>query len=319
MTKYIIRRVIQAIPVLIGITIVVYVILQLAPGGPQAKFAQNPRMTNEQKAPFMKAWGLDQPIPIQYCRWMGICDANGEGLRLHRPDGLAELPAERDQRRHERHPPRRPRLLDHIRREGQRRDHPGGPADVHPGRRRPGHLDQHGDRDRGVLGDQALLVVRQRRRRSSPTSASRSRRSGSGSCSSTSSGRRGSCRSAGWSTSGCRRRSATTRTGCTSGSTRSTRSSTSAKHLILPVVTLVVVNIAGDSRFVRASMLDALNQDYVRTAKAKGLPGRTRHVQARAAERAAAGRHEHRPRDPVPVHRARSSPRRSSRGRASAS
>jgi peptide/nickel transport system permease protein len=47
------------------------------------------------------------------------------------------------------------------------------------------------------------------------------------------------------------------------------------KHLILPVVTLVVVNIAGDSRFVRASMLDALNQDYVRTAKAKGLPGRT--------------------------------------------
>jgi peptide/nickel transport system permease protein len=47
-----------------------------------------------------------------------------------------------------------------------------------------------------------------------------------------------------------------------------------AKHLVLPVVTLVVVNIAGDSRFVRASMLDTLNQDYVRTAKAKGLPGR---------------------------------------------
>ena len=47
------------------------------------------------------------------------------------------------------------------------------------------------------------------------------------------------------------------------------------KHLILPVVALVVGNIAGDSRFVRASMLDALNQDYVRTAKAKGLPGRT--------------------------------------------
>jgi peptide/nickel transport system permease protein len=46
------------------------------------------------------------------------------------------------------------------------------------------------------------------------------------------------------------------------------------KHLILPVTTLVLVNVAGDSRFVRASMLDALNQDYVRTAKAKGLPGR---------------------------------------------
>ena len=44
-----------------------------------------------------------------------------------------------------------------------------------------------------------------------------------------------------------------------------------ARHLILPVATLVAVNIAGDSRFVRASMLESINQDYVRTAKAKGL------------------------------------------------
>jgi peptide/nickel transport system permease protein len=47
-----------------------------------------------------------------------------------------------------------------------------------------------------------------------------------------------------------------------------------ARHLVLPVITLVVVNIAGDSRFVRASMLEALGQDYVRTARAKGLPNR---------------------------------------------
>ena len=45
-------------------------------------------------------------------------------------------------------------------------------------------------------------------------------------------------------------------------------------HLILPVVTLVAVNIAGDSRFVRASMLETLSQDYVRTARAKGLAAR---------------------------------------------
>ncbi len=48
-----------------------------------------------------------------------------------------------------------------------------------------------------------------------------------------------------------------------------------AAHLILPVTVLVLVNIAGDSRFVRASMLEALNQDYVRTARAKGLHRRT--------------------------------------------
>lgn len=44
------------------------------------------------------------------------------------------------------------------------------------------------------------------------------------------------------------------------------------RHLVLPVMTLVAVNIAADSRFVRSSMLDTLSQDYVRTARAKGLP-----------------------------------------------
>ena len=45
-------------------------------------------------------------------------------------------------------------------------------------------------------------------------------------------------------------------------------------HLVLPVFTLVVVNIAFDSRFVRASMLDALSQDFVKTARAKGVSER---------------------------------------------
>lgn len=42
-------------------------------------------------------------------------------------------------------------------------------------------------------------------------------------------------------------------------------------HLILPVTVLTMINIAGWSRFIRASMLDVLRQDYVRTARAKGL------------------------------------------------
>jgi peptide/nickel transport system permease protein len=46
------------------------------------------------------------------------------------------------------------------------------------------------------------------------------------------------------------------------------------RHLILPVFTLVVVNIAADSRFVRASMLETLSADFVRTARAKGLSAR---------------------------------------------
>src|SRR6266571_1840488 len=43
------------------------------------------------------------------------------------------------------------------------------------------------------------------------------------------------------------------------------------QHLILPVITLSVISIAGYSRFMRASMLEVVNADYVRTARAKGL------------------------------------------------
>lgn len=45
------------------------------------------------------------------------------------------------------------------------------------------------------------------------------------------------------------------------------------KHMVLPVTTLSIISIAGYSRFVRSGMLEVLGQDYVRTARAKGLQG----------------------------------------------
>jgi peptide/nickel transport system permease protein len=45
-------------------------------------------------------------------------------------------------------------------------------------------------------------------------------------------------------------------------------------HLILPTITLTIISYAAYSRFQRASMLDTLSSDYVRTAKAKGLTQR---------------------------------------------
>jgi peptide/nickel transport system permease protein len=47
-----------------------------------------------------------------------------------------------------------------------------------------------------------------------------------------------------------------------------------AHHLALPVFVLMIANIATYSRFMRASMLEVINSDYVRTARAKGLPER---------------------------------------------
>ena len=46
------------------------------------------------------------------------------------------------------------------------------------------------------------------------------------------------------------------------------------RHLALPVATLVVQSVASWSRFERASMLDVLSADYIRTAQAKGVPRR---------------------------------------------
>jgi peptide/nickel transport system permease protein len=54
-----------------------------------------------------------------------------------------------------------------------------------------------------------------------------------------------------------------------------------ARHLVLPVMTLTVQIVASWSRYQRASMLDTLSSDYVRTARAKGVPRRrviTRHA-----------------------------------------
>ena len=86
-----------------------------------------------------------------------------------------------------------------------------------------------------------------------------------------------------------------------------------AWHLVLPVT---VQQIAGWSRYVRASMLEVLHQDFVRTARAKGLPGRR--VTFRHALRNASFRSS--PSSASPSRRsspARRSPRRSSATRAS--
>jgi peptide/nickel transport system permease protein len=47
------------------------------------------------------------------------------------------------------------------------------------------------------------------------------------------------------------------------------------QHMVLPIVTLAYVNVATFSRFQRASMLEVLHSDYIRTARAKGLSERT--------------------------------------------
>ena len=46
------------------------------------------------------------------------------------------------------------------------------------------------------------------------------------------------------------------------------------KHLLLPAIVLSFEPLAGITRYTRSSMMEVLNQDYVTTARAKGLPQR---------------------------------------------
>lgn len=59
-----------------------------------------------------------------------------------------------------------------------------------------------------------------------------------------------------------------------------------AVHLVLPVASLAIIQVAGYTRFLRSSMLEVLSQDYIRTARAKGLVERvvvTNHALKNAA------------------------------------
>lgn len=284
MTKFVIRRVLQAIPVLFGITVVVYGILLAAPGGPEAKFANNPRMTQVQKDKFRKAWGLDQPIPIQYCRWMGLCNPNTEGTLfgslptpaaflgptglpnvlpeflsgsdngvLHGDFGFSINSGER--------------VSDRIARAALPTFVLAGTAflvwlvvaitmGVYAAIHRYSLFDNATTVFAYVgfamptfwLGMMLIFLFSGPGLNILPASGMTETRISPPFGS-----------DAYWAYFGRNPVSAVLDIG---------------KHLILPVITLVVVNIAGDSRFVRASMLESLGQDYVRTAKAKGLPSR---------------------------------------------
>jgi peptide/nickel transport system permease protein len=48
-----------------------------------------------------------------------------------------------------------------------------------------------------------------------------------------------------------------------------------ASHLVLPTIALMIISLAGYTRYARSSLLEVMNQDYVRTARAKGLGERT--------------------------------------------
>ena len=70
MLRFVARRVLESIPLLLGIAVLSFIFMQLAPGGPDALFARNGRMSAEQLAVIRRSMGLDRPPHEQLLAWI---------------------------------------------------------------------------------------------------------------------------------------------------------------------------------------------------------------------------------------------------------
>jgi len=88
MLQYILRRFVLLIPVLFGVSIVIFGLIRMIPGdAAMLAIGVDQRITPEQREAVRRSYGLDQPIPVQYVRWMGhvLRGDLGQSLRTRRP------------------------------------------------------------------------------------------------------------------------------------------------------------------------------------------------------------------------------------------
>jgi peptide/nickel transport system permease protein len=70
MGRYLVRRLLIAVPSLIGISVVLFTVLALAPGDPFEELATNPNVPAAVRAALRVKFGLDDPIAVRYLRWL---------------------------------------------------------------------------------------------------------------------------------------------------------------------------------------------------------------------------------------------------------
>jgi peptide/nickel transport system permease protein len=94
MLQFLLRRIVAVLPVLFVVSLVVFLILRLAPGDPAAVIAGN-SATNEDIAKIQVQLGLDRPIPVQYGIWMGNVFQGDLGFSYYLNKPVTELIAQR--------------------------------------------------------------------------------------------------------------------------------------------------------------------------------------------------------------------------------
>ncbi len=70
MSGYLVRRLVGTIPMLVGVSVVLFLLLHVAPGGPEAALLGGD-ISQDTAATIRRSLGLDQPLPLQYAKWLG--------------------------------------------------------------------------------------------------------------------------------------------------------------------------------------------------------------------------------------------------------
>jgi peptide/nickel transport system permease protein len=83
--RYIVRRLLQAIPMLFLLSVVLFALVNLAPGGPLAGHGRSRHVRPERVEMLKRQFGLDRPLPVQYVIWLVgndwmKVDADGDGV-----------------------------------------------------------------------------------------------------------------------------------------------------------------------------------------------------------------------------------------------
>jgi peptide/nickel transport system permease protein len=96
MTRYLLRRILQIVPLLFGISIVLFAVIQAAPGGPEGALLESGRFIDpEVIESYRRRLGVDQPVPVQYARWLGAALRGDLGISFSTTRPVAALIAER--------------------------------------------------------------------------------------------------------------------------------------------------------------------------------------------------------------------------------
>jgi peptide/nickel transport system permease protein len=225
LARYIVKRLGFAVLMLVGVSLILFTLMRLAPGGPEAVLIGG-EFSQEAAARIRQRLGLDRPLPLQYASWAWAAARGDLGRSFKTGDPVATL------------------ILDRL---GPTLQLTGGalafalavavPLGVLAAVRRNTIWDTVGSAVSlfGVsfpsfwLGIMLILLFSEFFRLLPPSGLSEYGREGE---------------------LGARLR-----------------------HAVLPTLTLGLIQMAAFMRFTRSSLLEALRQDYVRTARAKGVPG----------------------------------------------